>query len=245
MKQNLVFPVRRAKITAGYMATEYFKKYGYNHYGVDMICVNDKYFDVYACGNGTVIDAGNDGANSVGNVVIIRYNDVVICDMEGNENVKDLICTYFHLQDGSIKVKKGDKVNAETKVGLYGKTGYGIEGEHLHIQFDTDVNNPYYCTGIAGRGYILKHGTVNSTVNPLHVLCNWDSADKDREYRGEFPNWNDDFDEEGTAYWSCLPWVEVTLQEEGHEEPKAPEIVTGVDKYKDAIDKIKVIVNSL
>ena len=137
MKQNLVFPVRRAKITAGYMATEYFKKYGYNHYGVDMVCVNDKYYDVYACGNGTVIDAGNDGANSVGNVVIIRYNDVVIADMDGNESVKDLI----NLAQNLDLYRFYPDISNEEELGrLYADELHAIEiPEHIQNYFDYEA----------------------------------------------------------------------------------------------------------
>ena len=243
MSQCLVFPVRQAKITAGYKAKKYREKYGYDHYGVDMICVNDKYFDVYACGNGKVIATGNDGANSVGNIVVIKYNDV---EVKGG-GIVDLICTYFHLQDGSICVKPGDYVNASTKVGLYGKTGYGIVGEHLHIQFDTDVYNPLYCTGIAGRGNILKSGTVDSTVNPVNVLCNWDETGKDREWRGEMVQWHDDWTSDEMSLWTDLRWTTPVLDDISTKpsDPDEPITYPSSNKYKEAIEQIKAIVNNL
>ena len=241
--QKLVFPVNKAKITAGYMSKMYKEKHGYNHYGVDMICVNDADFTVYACGNGTVITAGNDVG--LGYITVIRYDNVVI----GDGSVSDVIATTFHHEAGSIKVKAGDKVNANTIIARYGKTGYGIEGEHLHIQFDTDVSNPLYCTGINGNAStILKRGTVDSTINPVLILNNYDGTN--REYRGEMTHWHDDYTSDNISLWSDLGFVTPELQDTSTDDSvvENPDIPSDTDKnklYKNALKEIRAILDEI
>lgn len=238
--QRLVFPVKKAKITAGYMSKMYKEKHGYNHYGVDMICVNDEDFTVYACGNGTVITAGNDVG--LGYITVIRYDNVII-GTGSSSTVSNVIATTFHHEAGSIKVKAGDKVNADTVIARYGKTGYGIEGEHLHIQFDTDISNPLYCTGINGSGStILKRGTVDSTINPVLILNNYDCTD--REYRGEMTHWHDDYDSDNISLWSDLDFVTPELQDDS--EVENPGIPSDTNKnYKNALKEIRAILDRI
>lgn len=241
--QKLVFPIEKAKITAGYMAKMYKEKHGYNHYGVDMICVNDEDYTVYACGNGTVITAGNDVG--LGYITVIRYDNVVI----GTGTVSDVIATTFHHEAGSIKVKAGDKVNANTIIARYGKTGYGIEGEHLHIQFDTDVSNPLYCTGINGSGsIILKRGTVDSTINPVLILNNYEGTN--REWRGEMVHWHDDYTSDEMSLWTDLDFVTPELQDTSKDDSEVenPDIPSDTDKnkiYKNALKEIRAILDEI
>lgn len=175
MSQKLAIPVRKCTITADYKCEAYKNKYGYDHFGIDITSIDDKHLEVYACGNGTVIDCGLDGKNGpysgLGYITIIRYDDVELCD----GTIVDVICTTFHHEEGSILVRKGQTVNAETQIAKYGKTGTGIEGEHLHIQFSTDVDNPYNCTGISGvNSALLKSSNMDLTLNPITVLNNYD-----------------------------------------------------------------------
>ena len=46
-----------------------------------------------------------------------------------------------------------------------------VFGAHLHLQIDTDTKYPQYCMGMGSSGHrILKHGLVDSTVNPMDIL---------------------------------------------------------------------------
>ena len=46
-----------------------------------------------------------------------------------------------------------------------------VFGAHLHLQIDTDTKYPQYCMGMGSSGHrILKHGAVDSTVNPMDIL---------------------------------------------------------------------------
>ena len=59
-----------------------------------------------------------------GNVVMIEHNNV--------------ISVYAHLQNGSVKVKKGDKVSADTVIGLCGNSGNSSE-PHLHFHLQSEI----------------------------------------------------------------------------------------------------------
>ena len=73
--------------------------------------------------DGVVTYAGNQGGNT-GFVVKVK-------DDAGRE-VK-----YFHLEPGSLKVKRGDKVKSGQKVAGVGNTGRGT-GYHLHAELYID-----------------------------------------------------------------------------------------------------------
>lgn len=174
--QLLYLPIRDMGVTAGYRNEKYAKQFGFGHYGLDAISESgDK--TVYAMGNGEVIVAGLDGVNGdysgMGWVTVIRYDNVYV---PATGKVVNLIATTFHHEPGSIEVGKGDKVKAGTIIGQYSNTGGTTVlgkrmGNHLHMQFDTDVSYPLYCYGISGTtSKLLKRGTTDSTINPFDVL---------------------------------------------------------------------------
>lgn len=181
--QLLTLPIQRMGITAGYKNAKYLAQFGFGHYGIDAVSeTGDR--TVYALGNGTVLAAGLDGTagdySGMGWVTVIRYDKVYL---PYNGNVTNLIATTFHHEAGSIQVKAGDKVTAQTVIARYGNTGGTTingnkMGNHLHLQFDTDTSFPFYCFGISGNGSkLLRRGIADSTVNPFLVLA----ADVDRK----------------------------------------------------------------
>ena len=200
--QLLSLPIRDMGVTAGYKNAKYLAQFGFRHYGIDAISESgDK--TVYAMGNGEVLAAGLDGTagdwSGMGWVTVIRYNKVYI---PSTGKVLDLIATTFHHEAGSVQVKAGDMVTAETVIARYGNTGgttlpSGARmGNHLHMQLDTDVDWPLYCYGISGRGSrILKCGTADSTMNPFDVLVA-DVARKQYAYTRD-SGWAED--------WTSLP----------------------------------------
>ena len=84
------------------------------HKGVDITCTNR---DVYATCDGVVrviaYDSGGWG----------QY--VTIGESNGNIHI------FCHLVNGSVKVKRGERVNRTTKIGIMGSTGNST-GVHLH-----------------------------------------------------------------------------------------------------------------
>lgn len=172
--QYLKLPIDNFKPTAGYKNKRYVKEWGYAHFGTDCVSA-DKARALFGLGNGKVIAAGLDGLNGkttgngsgCGYCLIIVYDDV-FNHYSGNHY--DITCTYMHMAE-MPKVKKGDKVTADTLLGYYGNTGAKTSGSHLHIQFDTDTKYPLLCCGISKAGHnLLKKGKVDSTVDPAHIL---------------------------------------------------------------------------
>lgn len=155
-------------MAAGYLAPGYRDDWGFPHYGHDL-GFKEAGYHVYACGSGEVIAAGLDGnapygsGAKLGNCVVIVYRDV-LC---GDGVIRGLSCQMCHFK--SIFVKAGQLVTADTVIGEYGNTGGRNYSDHLHIQFDTDVNYPRYMYGIAATGNVMCKGTKNTTLNPACV----------------------------------------------------------------------------
>lgn len=174
--QLLTLPIQRMAVTAGYKNAKYLAQFGFRHYGIDAVSETGAR-EVHALGNGIVLAVGLDGTagdySGLGWVTVIRYDGVYI---PGTGKVQDIIATTFHHETGSVLVKTGDKVTAQTVLARYGNTGgttiNGAKmGAHLHLQLDADTAYPLYCSGISGKGSgLLKRGTSDSTINPHQVL---------------------------------------------------------------------------
>ncbi|MBQ8892907.1 MAG: peptidoglycan DD-metalloendopeptidase family protein [Clostridia bacterium] len=105
------------------------------HKGIDMVCENK---NVYATCDGTVRTVSYD-ANGWGYYVSIG-------DANGYRHI------FCHLKEGSIKVKKGDRVDRSTVIGTMGATG-NVTGVHLHYQLQKGetVVDPTTHLGIPNR----------------------------------------------------------------------------------------------
>lgn len=94
------------------------------HKGVDITCTNR---DVYATCDGVVrviaYDSGGWG----------QY--VTIGESNGNIHI------FCHLVNGSVKVKRGERINRTTKIGIMGSTGNST-GVHLHYQINNSLGAP-------------------------------------------------------------------------------------------------------
>lgn len=158
--QKLILPVNNATITAGYKNSRYATRFGFRHYGLDMIGDTT----VYASGTGTVLACGLDSV--LGNVIAIKYPQVY---NHKTGKTTDVIMRYNHL--ASIRVRKGQHVDKDTVLGVMGNTGKYSQGVHLHVEADTDVSNQYACytPTLSGNGTIMKAGR-DTTINPAEVL---------------------------------------------------------------------------
>lgn len=160
--QKLILPVNNAKVTAGFKNDQYRKKYGYIHYGHDIISTKQDNLTIYACGKGTVKAAGKDKV--LGNVVVIQYNQVY------NENTKkaqNVIVRCYHMQ--SVNVKAGQAVTKDTKIGVMGNLGKLCDGVHLHLEIDSDIYYPCYSPTLGTSSNIIKKGT-DTVINPAYIL---------------------------------------------------------------------------
>lgn len=106
MQQKLILPLNRTLVTASMGNAAYRAKFGFPHYGTDMVsAVGDT--TIYASGTGTLIAAGWD--KYAGNVVVIRYPGAVY---RPDGTAADVIFRYFHLAEIG-KIPAGE--NAITK----------------------------------------------------------------------------------------------------------------------------------
>lgn len=160
MAQKLIQPINNARLTASYKWKDaYRKQFGGVHYGQDMTGGPI----VYAQGNGTVAFAGWD--NVCGYVVGIVYDD---CVNHFDGGHRPLVGRYYHMSD--VRVKKGQRVTKDTRIGTVGNTGKYTTGAHLHVELDTDTKYPAYTPTLTGDSNILKKGTrgaKDTTVDPM------------------------------------------------------------------------------
>lgn len=165
MSQRLILPIDNCQFNAGYKSLIYLREWKFAHFGVDLGERNG-YAPIHACGTGTIIACGMDGKNEkdrLGNCIVAVYKDVEL----QSGAVVNLACRMFHLSQ--ILCKVGDRVTKDTIIGKYGNTGSKTSGAHLHIEFDTDIDYPAYAYGISGNGNVIKHGTIDSSINPSVV----------------------------------------------------------------------------
>lgn len=160
MAQKLIQPINNARLTASYKWRDAYKRqFKATHYGQDMTGGPI----VYAQGTGTVAFAGWD--NVCGYVVGIVYKD---CYSWYYKTVSDITGRYYHMAD--VRVKPGQRVTKDTRIGTVGNTGKYTTGAHLHVELDTDTKYPAYTPALTGNSNILKKGTrgaKDTTVDPM------------------------------------------------------------------------------
>jgi|GEM_PF-2224557 hypothetical protein len=102
------------------------------HRGIDFVAANR---DVYATCDGTVrVIAYDEGGWG-------RY--ISIGDMDGRRHL------FCHLEEGSVRVTEGQKVNRTMVIAKMGDTG-NVTGVHLHFQLNDSGNNPTDPSGYLG-----------------------------------------------------------------------------------------------
>lgn len=115
------FPVPEYKgnwrwpLEAGVVSSEFGKRWGKNHNGLDIAA--DLRVPVYAAAPGEVLYAGNQ-VSGYGNLLVLRHDEKT---------------TTFYGHNDSLKVKTGDKVAADRVIALLGSTGRST-GPHVHFE---------------------------------------------------------------------------------------------------------------
>jgi murein DD-endopeptidase MepM/ murein hydrolase activator NlpD len=108
--------------------------------------------DIWQGGANSYLEAWTDGKvvavyrttnpNSSGNRI----------DVQSTVMGKKITWTYFHMVDGSIKVKKGQRITAGTVVGKMGATGFAT-GKHLHWEIWAGHRKAQPNINSGGRGF--------------------------------------------------------------------------------------------
>lgn len=155
MANGLMSPLRSGKITASYRNPAYQNRFGFTHYGMDMVAT-DGDWRVRASEYGRVLFTGTDEV--LGVALVVQY---------GN-----LIARYFHLQ--STVCNAGDWVEQGEIIALAGNTGKHTTGRHLHIELDTDTKywNWTPTLGTSTKAFVGSRQGANSLtmVDPGEAL---------------------------------------------------------------------------
>lgn len=115
------FPVPEYKgswrwpLEAGVVSSEFGKRWGKNHNGLDIAA--DMKVPVYAAAPGEVLYAG-DQVSGYGNLIVLRHDNAT---------------TTFYGHNYALKVKTGDKIAADQVIALLGSTGRST-GPHVHFE---------------------------------------------------------------------------------------------------------------
>lgn len=181
--QRLILPLNKCMLTVGYKTSWYPKNYkGQTHYGVDMVH-RDRKTTLYGCGDGVVSHRGYDEV--LGNIVIVKYPNCELTD----GRVKNVVVRYYHMDKISVKVN--DKVDINTVLGYYGKTGVQVNGSHLHVECDLDYDYPHYTPCLKGHSNILKaspKGYPDTTINPIMVFYIKESSPEKQMVAIKYPD---------------------------------------------------------
>ena len=130
------------------------KKVKKHHNGVD-IWQGGATTYLEACFDGKVIAVRpNDDPNSAGHSIIVQSTVMG----------KKITWTYFHMVKGSIKVKKGQKIQAGDIVGKMGETGFAT-GKHLHWEIWAGHLKGQPMAGFnTGKGYYDPMKFMEATI---------------------------------------------------------------------------------
>ena len=126
------------------------------HNGVDLVKSGDTNgVPVYAVADGTVVasakgcNTGDDACGGgFGNHVMISHGNYTVRDVaedfgKGKPSSGEVVTVVGHMQNGSVKVKNGDKIKAGTQLGAIGNTGFS-RGSHLHLGVYLNNNGNFY-----------------------------------------------------------------------------------------------------
>ncbi|MBI4346902.1 MAG: M23 family metallopeptidase [Elusimicrobia bacterium] len=105
----------RWPLEAGVVSSEFGKRWGKNHNGLDIAA--DLRVPVYAVAPGEVIYAGNQ-VSGYGNLLVLRHDEKT---------------TTFYGHNDSLNVKTGDKIAADQVIARLGSTGRST-GPHVHFE---------------------------------------------------------------------------------------------------------------
>lgn len=164
--QLLFFPMKECTVAAGFKNAKYPGGHkGVIHYGVDFDDRWGKSYDALASGEGIVLGTEKNSNNSIGGVVVIRYDNVYNPTIG---KIQSLVARYYHFE--TISVVKGQKVKAYQKIGVIGVHKWW---NHIHMEIDTDIKHPFHTPQVAegSSKLLIRSGANDKTLlNPMDVL---------------------------------------------------------------------------
>lgn len=171
--QKLILPINDCKLTASWKTSAYASRFGFVHYGCDMVSASGNR-TVYASGNGEVVEVGYDKV--VGNVVVVQYHSAL---HRIDNRMVDVVFRYFHLE--TMFVSAGQVVTKDTRLGSYGNTGMLQMARHLHLEADKDVLHPLHSPTVHTSSFLRGTAALandRTMTNPLEWLhCKTDAPD--------------------------------------------------------------------
>lgn len=128
-----------------------------HHNGTDIWSASEPCWVEAFC-DGVVLEAKKSTApgGGFGNYVVIRHK------IDG----KDYTSLYAHMADGSLKVKKGQKVEAGTPLGKMGSTGMST-GKHLHFEIWIGKKHGWSANG---KGFVEPIKFIEALIAKQAVL---------------------------------------------------------------------------
>jgi len=127
-----------------------------HHNGVDIWGAAETIY-IESMFDGTVIFAGpSSKKNKDGSVGGFGYHVQVRFQFRGEWYV----ATFAHMKQGSIKVKKAQKIEAGTVLGIMGATGM-VDGRHLHLEITKGKNYKWTDNGV---GFIDPIAFIKSAI---------------------------------------------------------------------------------
>jgi len=163
--QLLTFPMDNAIITTGYRNPVYLQRFGFPHFGLDLVPISGGHAYILSSGEGVVLGT-EFRDNSLGYIAVIRYDDVFIPQ---TGDIMPLIARYYHM--ASLYVNAGDVLSGGQVIG-------SVDGRHelyshIHIEFDANINFPFHTPQVAEASSNLLYrsgATGELMINPLYVL---------------------------------------------------------------------------
>lgn len=132
-----------------------------HHNGVDIWQKTEPSY-LEACFDGRVIAVKpNNDPNSAGHSVIVQSTVMG----------KKVTWTYFHMVKNSIKVTKGQIIDAGTVIGKMGETGFAT-GKHLHWEIWAGHLKAQPNTNSGGKGFYEPMGFTTAAIE-------WDKVNKE------------------------------------------------------------------
>jgi hypothetical protein len=161
------------KVTSGYGIKRTYsvngKKYTDVHKGIDLVPnPRNNNAEILAFDSGVVTSVCNKGKKG-GQGCYVRIN---------HEN--GYYSLYYHMKSGSIKVKKGKRVNKGDVLGIIGETGQAT-GVHLHFQIDKGSSS----SAIDPTNYVF--GKKEFSENKKQILYLPKTANSWRVYKLGIP----------------------------------------------------------
>lgn len=123
--------------------------YGYRMHPIRKEKIHHNGVDLWGAKEPLLLEVWHDGVVTVSTTNMASFGHYVV--IKSNVNGKWITTLYAHMKSPS-KLKKGQKVEAGTVVGIMGATG-PVTGKHLHLEIGKGKTHPFIFGGDGSRYY--------------------------------------------------------------------------------------------